>query len=107
MADGQCSDIATAIRVGAVPIEKIDEASEILEQGVNTAGELVDAAITERPEIGRQIEQILYQESCPQTTRMAMLIVGNAFIFQSSLAGKPGIGSRSFAQSSLQPKRFA
>ena len=103
---GSVADIATAIRVGAVPIEKIDEASEILEQGVNTAGELVDAAITERPEIGRQIEQILYQESCPQTTRMAMLIVGNAFIFQSSLAGKPELEtvpslSRLYSQNGL------
>ena len=103
---GSVADIATAIRVGAMPIEKIDEASEILEQGVDTAGELVDAAITERPEIGRQIEEILYQESCPQTTRMAMLIIGNAFIFQSSLAGKPELEavpslSRLYSQNGL------
>ena len=86
---GSVADIATAIRVGAMPIAKIDEAAVILERGVDNAGELVDAAIAERPEIGNQIEKILYQESCPQTTRMAMLIIGNAFIFQSSLAGKP------------------
>ncbi len=86
---GSVADIATAIRVGAMPIAKIEEASEILERGVDNAGELVDAAIAERPGIGHQIEKILYQESCPQTTRMAMLIIGNAFIFQSSLAGKP------------------
>ena len=86
---GSVADIATAIRVRTIPIAKINEAAVILEQGVDNAGELVDAAIAERPEIGNQIEEILYQESCPQTTRMAMLIIGNAFIFQSSLAGKP------------------
>lgn len=86
---GSVADIATAIRVRTIPIAKINEAAVILEQGVDNAGELVDAAIVERPEIGNQIEKILYQESCPQTTRMAMLIIGNAFIFQSSLAGKP------------------
>lgn len=86
---GNVADIATAIRVGAMPIGKISEAAIILERGVDNAGELVDAAIAERPEIGNQIQSILYQECCPQTTRMAMLIIGNAFIFQSSLAGKP------------------
>ena len=86
---GSVADIATALRVGAIPVAKINEAAVILERGVDNAGELVDAAIAERPEIGKQIERILYQESCPQTTRMAMLIIGNAFIFQSSLAGKP------------------
>lgn len=86
---GSVADIAMAIRVGAMPIAKIDEAAEILERGVDNAGELVDAAIAERPEIGNRFEEILRQESCPQTTRMAMLIIGNAFIFQSSLAGKP------------------
>lgn len=86
---GSVADIATAIRVGSMPVNKIEEASEILENGVDNAGKLVDAAIAERTEIGKQIESILYQESCPQTTRMAMLIIGNAFIFQSSLAGKP------------------
>ena len=103
---GSVADIATAIRVGAMPIGKIEEASEILEQGVDTAGEFVDAAILERPEIGNQIEKILYQESCPQTTRMAMLIIGNAFIFQSSLAGKPELEdvpslSRLYSQNGL------
>ncbi len=88
---GSVADIATAIRIGAMPIAKINEASKMLERGVDTAGELVDAAIAERPEIGHRIEKILYQEYCPQTTRMAMLIIGNAFIFQSSLAGKPDL----------------
>ncbi len=86
---GSVADLATAIRVRTIPIAKINEAAVILEQGADNAGELVDAAIAERPEIGNQIEKLLYQESCPQTTRMAMLIIGNAFIFQSSLAGKP------------------
>lgn len=86
---GSVSNIADAIRVGATPVAKIEAASQILERGIEAAGKLVDAAIAERPEIGKQIQDILHQETCPQTTRMAMLIIGNAFIFQSTLAGKP------------------
>ena len=86
---GSVSNIADAIRIGATPVAKIEQASQILERGIEAAGTLVDAAIAERPEIGKLIEKTLHQETCPQTTRMAMLIIGNAFIFQSSLAGKP------------------
>ena len=52
---------------------------------------MLEDAIEERPEIGQQIESILHQESCLQTSRMAMLIFTNAFVFQSSLARKPGL----------------
>ncbi len=88
---GAVADIANAIHIGTIPIERIEEASEILEHGIERAGALVDKAIAERTEIGKRIEALLYQEAGPQTTRMAMLIIGNAFIFQSALAGKQGL----------------
>ena len=84
---GNLIDIATAIRIGAIPISKVTRAAYDLEYGVNETAILLEAAIHERPGIGRQLEEILHQEACEQTSRMAMLIITNAFAFQSSLAG--------------------
>ena len=88
---GSVTDIATAIRTGAMPISRLEHAAYDLEYGVDEAAKLLEDAIEERPEIGRQIEDILHQESCLQTSRMSMLILTNAFVFQSILARKPGL----------------
>ena len=88
---GSVTDIATAIRIGAMPTSEVAKAAFDLEYGVDEAAKLLENAIEERPEIGQQIESILHQESCLQTSRMAMLIITNAFVFQSSLARKPGL----------------
>ncbi len=86
---GNISDVATALRIGAIPISKVDRAAEDLEHGVNEAATLLAAAIETRPHIKETIEKILYQEAGEQTYRMAMLIITNAFVFQSALAGTP------------------
>ena len=86
---GSVADLATAIRVRATPISKIDAAADLLEKRIETAAQQLEAAIQERPSIGTEIETILFQKSGEQTSRMAMLIVTNAFVFQSVLAGKP------------------
>ena len=83
------TDVATAIRIGAIPTSKVAEAADDLEHGINETALLLEAAIHQRPEIARQIEDILHQEACEQTSRMAMLIITNAFVFQSSLARSP------------------
>ena len=86
---GSVADIATAIRVRATPISEIDAAADLLEKRIETAAQQLEAAIQERPSIGAEIEAILFQKAGEQTSRMAMLIVTNAFVFQSVLAGKP------------------
>ena len=88
---GSLTDIATAIRIGAIPTSKVANAAYDLEHGVNEAALLLEAAIQVRPKIGQQLEEILHQEACEQTSRMAMLIITNAFVFQSSLARCPGM----------------
>ena len=88
---GSVTDIATAIRVGAAPISRVEHAAYDLEYGVDEAAKMLEDAIEERPEIGKQIEDILHQESCLQTSRMAMLIITNAFVFQSSLGQRPNL----------------
>ena len=89
---GNLTDIATAIRIGAIPIAKVVKAAYDLEHGVNETAILLEVARHERSEIGRQLETILHQEASEQTSRMAMLIVTNAFVFQSSLAGTDDMG---------------
>ncbi len=86
---GRVSDIATAIHVGATPISKINAAADLLEARIEIAAKHLENAISERPGIGEEIEEILFQKSGEQTSRMAMLIITNAFVFQSALAGKP------------------
>ena len=88
---GGVTDIATALWIGAMPTSRVEKAARDLEYGVDEAAKLLEDAIEERPEIGQQIEGILHQESCLQTSRMAMLIITNAFVFQSALARKPGL----------------
>lgn len=85
---GSVADIATAIRVGATPISKINAAADLLEARIEIAAQQLETAISERPTIGEEIEGILFQKSGEQTSRMAMLIITNAFVFQSALAGK-------------------
>ena len=86
---GSVADIATAIRVRATPISKIDAAADLLEKRIETAAQQLETAIKARPSMGAEIEAILFQKAGEQTSRMAMLIVTNAFVFQSVLAGKP------------------
>ncbi len=86
---GNISDVTTALRIGAIPISKVARAAEDLEHGVNEAAILLAAAIETRSHIKETIEKILYQEAGVQTYRMAMLIITNAFVFQSALAGTP------------------
>ena len=88
---GSVADIATAIRVRGTPISKIEEAVQTLKDGVNHAAARAEQTIQERPDIGKRIAEILVQDPGKQTIQMAMLIIGNAFVFQSLLAHKPGM----------------
>ncbi len=88
---GSVADIATAIRVRGTPISKIEEAVQTLKNGVNHAAARAGQTIQERPDIGRRIAEILVQDPGKQTIQMAMLIIGNAFVFQSLLAHKPSM----------------
>ena len=88
-AKGTVADIANALHVGAVPSERIDAAAREMERNINIAAQLLDKASEGRPGIANAIEGILHQGAGEQTYRMAMLIITDAFVFQSSLAGKP------------------
>ena len=104
-AKGTVGDIANALHIGAMPTSHLEAAAEEMEKSINTAAYLLEDSIVDHPAIGKKIETILHQEVFSkddfpvgaisesrhlntQTLRMAVLIITDAFVFQSSLAGK-------------------
>ena len=99
-ATGTVGDIANALHVGAIPNSQLKQAAEKMELSINKAAYLLKDAIVDHRAIGIKIETILHQEIFSkeegneedklniQTLRMAALIITDAFVFQSSLAGK-------------------
>ncbi len=99
-ATGTVTDIANALHVGAMPNSQLEQAAEDMEHSIDRAAYLLEDAIVDHRAIGVKIETILHQEVFSkdkddeegklniQTLRMAALIITDAFVFQSSLAGK-------------------
>ena len=97
---GTVGDIAHALHVGAMPNSQLEQAAKDLEYSIDSAAHLLEDAIADHRAIGTKIETILHQEVFSkdkndeaeklnlQTLRMAALIITDAFVFQSSLAGK-------------------
>ena len=122
-AKGTVGDIANALHVGAMPNSQLEAAAEEMEKSINKAAYLLEDAIVDHPAIAEKIETILHQEVFSkdnseavgaisesrlpsavgaisesrlpniQTLRMAALIITDAFVFQSSLAGKTDMES--------------
>ena len=105
------ADIANALYVGAIPNSQLEQAAEKMELSINRAAHLLKDAIVDHRSMGTKIETILHQEVFSkdeddeeeklniQTLRMAALIITDAFVFQSSLAGKAEMESvRSIGQ---------
>ena len=99
-ATGKVGDIANALHVGAMPNSQLEQAAAEMELSIDSAAHLLEDAIVDHRAIGKKIETILHQEVFSkdkddekeklniQTLRMAALIITDAFVFQSSLAGK-------------------
>lgn len=87
---GNLATLSFLIQSASIPPEVIDEATDILAEGVTYASNHLEGAVKSHP---GQIETLcneLHQENSPQTRRMAMTILANAFIFHESLAGGDG-----------------
>ena len=88
-AKGKVTDIANALHIGATPNSQLEAEADKMELSINKAANLIEDAVAERPGIGNSVEKILHQTRGEQTSRMAALIITDAFVFQSSLAGSP------------------
>ncbi len=94
---GTMGDIANALHIGALPNSQLEAAAKNLEYSIDSTAHLLADAIAEHRAIGTNMETLLHQEVFStneaellngQTLRMAALIITDAFVFQSSLAGK-------------------
>ena len=92
-ARGTLADVANALKVGAVPSQHIAEASEKMEEEIQVAAKWLHDAWEANAIIGDKLDNILEQDYCEQTARMACLIITNAFVFQHAVAGKPRMES--------------
>ena len=106
---GTIADIANALIVRALPTSQLEDAAAEMERSIDRAAHLLEDAIVDHHAIGTKIETILHQEvfvgaiseSRPlniQTLRMAALIITDAFVFQSPLAGAEMKSVRSLSQ---------
>lgn len=85
---GGIDELADCIEQVSLSEQRIDQGAEILERAVRNTARTLQAATRDRsPEVPRRVAECLRQEEGEQTTRMAMAILLNAFIFQAAIAG--------------------
>ncbi|MCY3878811.1 MAG: hypothetical protein OXF74_06485 [Rhodobacteraceae bacterium] len=88
---GGIDQVAEAIEHGALSKTRLARASLVLQEGVEGGAALLRSHLTLRPDMFINIGRILHQEDSVQTTRMAVAIIANAFVFQSAICGNHDI----------------
>ena len=89
---GSVSDLADLVRLVSVPQKEVEQAADILEDGIEAAAQALDKMAELRPAISEEIAQLLGMSDVPQTRRMACAILANALIFHERIAGMhPGV----------------
>ena len=87
---GSLSDLALLCQRSSIPESVIENAANILSEGVTDTAFLLSEIAKNKPGVIESICSSLKQANNHQTYRMAMAIIINAFIFQSELANGPG-----------------
>ena len=91
---GSVSDLADLVRLVSVPQKEVEQAADILEDGIEAAAQALDKIAESRPAISAEIAQLLGMTDVPQTRRMACAILANALIFHERIAGMyPGVST--------------
>ena len=90
--DGAVEDLADLVRLVSVPQWAVDEATEILRKGIDSAAGILDEVASVRPETVKDIAARLGMTDVEQTRRMACAIMANAMVFHERIAKMhPGI----------------
>ena len=84
--EGGCEDVADIIRLSSVPQKAINEASDHLEMGIETAAERLNEISELRPKVANEIANLLGLSNVHQTRRMACAILANAMVFHDRVA---------------------
>ena len=85
--EGAVEDLADMVRLVSVPQRAVNQASTILEGGIEWAAKLLDEVNENRPGITQEIARLLGMTNVPQTRRMACAIIANALVFHGRIAG--------------------
>ena len=85
--DGSVEDLADMVRLVSVPQRAVDQAADIMQQGIERVAAILDTIDRTRPAITRAIAERLGMVNVPQTRRMACAIIANAMVFHQRIAG--------------------
>ena len=83
---GGIDQLAEAIEHAALSETRLSEAADALQDGIETGAQYLLSHRPAHPANFINIARELHQEDNPQTTRMAVAIIANAFVFQNALA---------------------
>ena len=83
---GSCEDIADMARLLSVPQSAVNEASDHLELGIETAADRLNEISELRPKVAWDIANLLGLSNVHQTRRMACAILANAMVFHDRVA---------------------
>ena len=83
---GSCEDIADMVRLLSVPQSAVNEASDHLELGIETAASRLNEISELRPKVAWEIANLLGLSNIHQTRRMACAILANAMVFHDRVA---------------------
>ncbi len=87
---GGIQDLSLLAQSATFPPYLLDQAANFLEIGINQAAGWLNELAKDYPQALQNIADELQQQDSPQTRRMAILILINAFIFHEHLAGSRG-----------------
>ena len=85
--EGTVEDLADMVRLVSVPQRAVNQASAILERGIEWAAKLLDEVDKTRPGVTMEIARLLGMSNVPQTRRMACAIIANALVFHGRIVG--------------------
>ena len=83
---GSVADVADLARLVSVPQSVVDEAANVLENGIERAVGVLDEVASLTPAAAREIADLLGMTDVPQTRRMACAVVANAMVFHDRIA---------------------
>ncbi len=84
--EGSCEDVADMVRLVSVPQSAVNEASDHLELGIETAADRLNEISELRPNVANEISRLLGMSNVHQTRRMACAILANAMVFHDRVA---------------------
>ncbi len=85
--EGAPADLADLARLVSVPQRAVDDATDILQDGIDNAAEILNEMDTNRQAVTMTIARLLGMSNVPQTRRMACAIIANALVFHERIYG--------------------